>query len=63
MLTKIVYAYFSVLDWLHIYSRGCSKGHDFEYIVTQYEEKIMFFKHCTRCKYTEGMIDSGETLI
>lgn len=63
MLTKLIYAYFHLLDWLHIYRKGCSKGHDFEYIITHYEGKVMFFEHCTRCKHTEGMIDSGETLL
>lgn len=63
MLRKIVYAYFYLLEWLHIYRKGCSKGHEFEYIVTEYQGKVMFFEHCHRCKYTEGMVDSGETLL
>ena len=63
MLSKIVYVYLVFLERLHIYKKGCTKGHSFEYIVTHYEDKIMFFEHCTRCKYTEGMIDSGETLL
>ena len=63
MLRKLVYAYFHLLEWLHIYRKGCSKGHEFEYIVTEYQGKVMFFEHCHRCKYTEGMVDSGETLL
>ena len=51
------------MDWLHLYRKGCGKGHSFEYIITQYEGKVMFFEHCTRCKYTEGMVDSGETIL
>ena len=56
MINKIVIKYLEFREWLHLHDKGCLKGHDFEYIVTQYEGKPMFFEHCTRCKYTEGSL-------
>lgn len=57
MINKIVYAYFNFLDWYNLFKSGCLKEHDFEYILTEYNGNKMFFEHCTRCKYTQGMLE------
>lgn len=57
MLGKLIYYYFLFKDWLYLFRKGCLQSHDFEYIVTEYNGRSMFFEHCTRCHYTQGMLE------
>ena len=48
--------YLHLKEWLFLLRKGCLRSHDFDYILTDYKDKKMFFMHCVRCNYTEGMI-------
>jgi hypothetical protein len=59
MVRILVLWYFHFKDWWFLFRKGCLKSHDFDYIVISKEDYDMFFEHCTRCHYVQGISERG----